>query len=385
MGGNRASIEAQPEAHIRVAASDEAFAIASILARSFAEYESSYSPEAFAATISTPDRIRDRINEGPVWVALRNDAVVGTLSAVARDKALYLRGMAVDPTARGDGIGRRLLDRAEEYAIRNGFERLFLSTTPFLKSAIGLYESYGFSRGDEKPDDLFGTPLFTMAKDLPAAVEQTQTVLQSSYDRVAQEYAGRFRDEMDKKPFDRKMLDWLAEKAGGSGLFCDLGCGPGQIAGYLRGRGAQACGIDLSAEMVRQARRLNPEIPFQQGDMRALSEVEDNTYGGIAAFYSIIHIPRPSVVEVLREMKRVLRSRGALLLTFHIGEKTLHLDEWLGEEVSLDFHFFETEEMKGYLGVAGFELEEVIERDPYPDIEAQTRRAYVFARKPLSD
>jgi hypothetical protein len=57
----------------------------------------------------------------------------------------------------------------------------------------------------------------------------------------------------------------------------------------------------------------------------------------------------------------------------------------LGEEVSLDFHFFETEEMKGYLGVAGFELEEVIERDPYPDIEAQTRRAYVFARKPLSD
>jgi ubiquinone/menaquinone biosynthesis C-methylase UbiE len=153
----------------------------------------------------------------------------------------------------------------------------------------------------------------------------------------------------------------------------------------LHGRGAQACGIDLSAEMVRQARRLNPEIPFQQGDMRALSEVEDNTYGGIAAFYSIIHIPRPSVVEVLREMKRVLRSRGALLLTFHIGEKTLHLDEWLGEEVSLDFHFFETEEMKGYLGVAGFELEEVIERDPYPDIEAQTRRAYVFARKPLSD
>ena len=127
-----------------MAASNEAFAIASIMARSFAEYESSYTPEAFAATISTPDRIRDRINEGPVWVALRNDAVVGTLSAVARGKALYLRGMAVDPTARGDGIGRRLLDRAEEYAIRNGFERLFLSTTPFLKSAIRLYESYGF-------------------------------------------------------------------------------------------------------------------------------------------------------------------------------------------------------------------------------------------------
>jgi hypothetical protein len=50
--------------------------------------------------------------------------------------------------------------------------------------------------------------------------------------------------------------------------------------------------------------------------------------------------------------------------------------------VSLDFYFFETEEMKGYLTQAGFELEEVIERDPYPDVEVQTRRAYVFARKP---
>jgi SAM-dependent methyltransferase/GNAT superfamily N-acetyltransferase len=381
MGAKRTPIETQPGAQIRMAIPDEAFAIASLLARSFVEYESSYTPEAFAATISSPDRIRDRIDEGPVWLALRNDAVVGTLSAVGRGGALYLRGMAVDPTARGDGIGRRLLERAEEYAIRNGFERLFLSTTPFLKSAIRIYESYGFSRGDEKPDDLFGTPLFTMVKRLPAAVEQTQTGLQSSYDRVAEEYAGRFRDEMDKKPFDRKMLDWLAEKAGGSGPVCDLGCGPGQIAGYLHGRGAQACGIDLSAEMVRQARRLNPEIPFQQGDMRALSEVEDNTYGGIAAFYSIIHIPHSSVVEVLREMKRVLRPKGTLLITFHIGRKTLHLDEWLGKEVSLDFHFFETEEMKGYLGAAGFELEEVIERDPYPDMEVQTRRAYVFARK----
>ena len=144
MGDKRTPIETPPVAQIRMAVPDEALAIALLLARSFAEYESSYTPEAFAATISTPDRIRDRINEGPVWVALRNDAVVGTLSAVGRGGALYLRGMAVDPTARGDGIGRRLLERAEEYAIRNGFERLFLSATPFLKSAIGLYEELWF-------------------------------------------------------------------------------------------------------------------------------------------------------------------------------------------------------------------------------------------------
>ncbi|MND02351.1 hypothetical protein D3C83_216990 [compost metagenome] len=60
-----------------------------------------------------------------------------------------------------------------------------------------------------------------------------------------------------------------------------------------------------------------------------------------------------------------------------------HVDELLGKEVSLDFFFFETGEVKDYLRTAGFELEEVIERDPYSEaVEYQSRRAYIFARKP---
>jgi SAM-dependent methyltransferase len=199
---------------------------------------------------------------------------------------------------------------------------------------------------------------------------------------VAAKYAEQYRDEISKKPFDRKMLDLLADKVDGHGVICDLGCGPGQIARYLHGRGVKACGIDLSLEMVRQAQRLNPDIPFRQGDMLALTDVADSSYGGIAAFYSIIHVPRSSVVTALRELKRVLLPKGTLLLTFHVGQQVKHLDEWIDEKVSLDFIFFETEEMMSYLKTASFELEKVIERDPYPEIEVQTRRAYIFASKP---
>ena len=206
--------------------------------------------------------------------------------------------------------------------------------------------------------------------------------LQSSYDRVAAEYAEQFRDEMEKKPFDRKMLDWLIEKAGTLGTICDMGCGPGQIARYLHDRGAEVCGVDLSAAMVERARSLHPDIPFQQGDMLALTEIADNSYGGVAAFYSIVHIPRPMVIQALRELKRVLRPGGVLLVTFHIGREIIHRDEWWGKEVSLDFIFFEREEMKGYLKAAGFKLQEVIERDPYSDdVEHNSRRAYIFAEK----
>jgi ubiquinone/menaquinone biosynthesis C-methylase UbiE len=206
--------------------------------------------------------------------------------------------------------------------------------------------------------------------------------LQSSYDRVAEDYAAQFQDEMERKPFDRKMLDLLAEKVGGGGAVCDMGCGPGQVARYLHERGVEACGVDLSQGMVEQARRLNPAISFRQGDMLALEGVADDSFGGIAAFYSIVHVPRDKVVQALKELRRVLRPAGVLLVAFHIGREVKHLDEMWGKQVSLDFLFFETEEVKGYLTAAGFVLEEVIEREPYPEaVEYQSRRAYVFARK----
>lgn len=206
--------------------------------------------------------------------------------------------------------------------------------------------------------------------------------VQINYDLVAENYAWRFRDEVNQKPFDRKMLDWLIEKVGGAGMICDLGCGPGQIAGYLRARGAEVCGIDLSAEMIRQARALNPEIQFQTGDMLALDAVADDTFGGIAAFYSIVNIPPESIPLVFREMNRILRSGGALLVAFHIGQERIRVEEMLNVKISLDFFSFQTEEIKHYLRAAGFDLEEAIERDFYAEaVEHQTRRAYIFARK----
>jgi SAM-dependent methyltransferase len=206
--------------------------------------------------------------------------------------------------------------------------------------------------------------------------------LKESYDRVAEDYAEHFRDELDEKPFDRKMLDWLAEKVGELGIICDAGCGPGQVARYLHDKGVKVCGLDLSQGMVERARSLNPDVEFRQGDMLALDSVADDSYGGVAAFYSVIHVPRPALAQALGELKRVLRPGGVLLLTFHVGRETVHRDEWWGKEVSLDFIFFETEEMKGQLEAVGFELQEVIERDPYPEVEYPSRRAFIFARKP---
>jgi SAM-dependent methyltransferase len=204
---------------------------------------------------------------------------------------------------------------------------------------------------------------------------------QTSYDRVADEYVRRIFEELQHKPLDRQLLDRFAASVRDVGLVCDMGCGPGHVARYLHERGVQVCGVDFSAELIERAHRLNPGIEFRQGDMMAL-DVPDGTWAGIAAFYSIIHIPRDDRVRALSELRRVLRPGGLLLLSFHIGDDTIHLDDWWGQKVCVDFFFFRSAEMAGYVTSAGFEIEEIIEREPYPDVEHQSRRSYIFARRP---
>ena len=154
------------KATIRIAFPEDAASISRVLYESFLEFESRYTPFAFAATTPDSDEVFERMEEGPMWVALKNDTIIGTASAIEQPAGLYIRGMAVLPVVRGQKIGKMLLEHIERFAIENGCKRLYLSTTPFLDSAIKLYENFGFQRSSEGPDNMYGTPLFTMEKRL---------------------------------------------------------------------------------------------------------------------------------------------------------------------------------------------------------------------------
>src|SRR4030095_9457319 len=91
-----------------------------------------------------------------------------------------------------------------------------------------------------------------------------------SYDPAAERYAEIFFDELDRKPFDRALLDQFADDVRGCGKVCDLGCGPGQVSRYLQALGVDVFGLDLSPRMVEVASRLNPDLIFRRGDLLAL-------------------------------------------------------------------------------------------------------------------
>ena len=147
------------------------------------------------------------------------------------------------------------------------------------------------------------------------------------------------------------------------------------MAAYLAGRGVRVVGVDLSPGMLRQA---PAEVPVAAGDLRALP-LADGALAAAVAFYSLIHLPPGSELAALAEVRRVLRPGGTLLAAVHVGDEVRHLDEWWGEPVSVDFRFFRVAELTGWLAAAGFAVRSVEERDAYPGVEVETRRAYVTA------
>lgn len=203
---------------------------------------------------------------------------------------------------------------------------------------------------------------------------------QASYDRVAVQYADAFYEELSRKPFDRELLDRYVALLSGRGAVWELGCGPGHVGRYLWERGVAIHGLDLSAQMVACAQRLNTEITFTQGTMLTLP-VEDSSLAGIVSFYAIIHLTRTEAREALREFHRALAAGGHLLLAFHGGDGEIHTDQWFGEPVDVSATLFAPDEMARYAEEAGFTVVELLERPPY-DFEHQTQRVYLLARKP---
>lgn len=203
--------------------------------------------------------------------------------------------------------------------------------------------------------------------------------VRTSYDAVAEAYERRFVDELEHKPLDCALLGVFADDVGPGGVVGDVGCGPGHIAGQLYHLGLRPVGIDLSSRMIELARHRFPGIDFVVGSMLALP-ADDDSWAGMVAFYSIIHLSPEELAQAFAEFARVLRPGAPLLLAFHIGGEVRHFDELFDQPVSLDFHLLRPAEVTRLLQAEGFTIEWSLERAPYVTVEAPTQRSYLLAR-----
>lgn len=208
----------------------------------------------------------------------------------------------------------------------------------------------------------------------------------ASYDMVAERYADELGNELDHKPIDRALYACFADLVGAGARVGDVGCGPGHITQHLAALGLDPVGVDPSAGMVAAARRRHPTLEFRLGSFAELGE-HDGGWAGAVAPYSIIHVRPADRPAAYAELGRVIALGGWLLISFHVSMadqpagSMRHMDEWWGESVDIDFHFIDPDDLIAGVDAAGFTTMARSEREPWPDVEAQSRRCYVLAQR----
>lgn len=201
------------------------------------------------------------------------------------------------------------------------------------------------------------------------------------YNAVSKTYADKSQDEILLKPTVQQYLSDFVAQIPETSLICDVGCGPGQVARYLKQNlHRKVSGIDLSPKMVEIATSINPEISFRCADILDMNEKE--LFGGIIGLYFIVNFPVSQLPLVFKKLHQFLMHDGKLLLSFHIGNDELHrVDDFWNSGKGMDFYFFKPETISALLTQAGFLVKETRIRKPDPLIEYESERAYIFATK----
>jgi len=151
-----------------------------------------------------------------------------------------------------------------------------------------------------------------------------EEIVRSGYDKIAEEY------QADRGIFDHtRELDELLSLLPTNARILDVGCGAGvPVMEFLVEAGFEVVGMDFSESMLRLARNNVPQAQLIMGSMTELG-FRDNSFDGLTAFYSIIHVPREKHLSLFQSFHRIIKPEGVMLICMGPDEWEA-VDEYYG-------------------------------------------------------
>lgn len=162
-----------------------------------------------------------------------------------------------------------------------------------------------------------------------------------TYAKGAKEYADYFFDpHIFLEPERTEFLSKLPQ----NGTILDCGCGPGQDTEYFSNLDYQVTAVDLTDEFIQIAKQRAPKARFIQADMKQM-QFDDATFDGIWLSFSLLHIHKDDIPQLLKNFYRFLKPNGLLMVALHTNEETnwvqvpiagmekdCHVQEWNKQE-----------------------------------------------------
>ncbi len=195
-----------------------------------------------------------------------------------------------------------------------------------------------------------------------------------TYDEISQLYADEFNNPSER-------IDEFLKLIKISGTILDAGCGPGTDSDYMQTKGYGVIGVDMSDKMISLAQKKNSKVHFEKADIRRLN-FKPETFDGILASFSIIHIPRKDTQETIENLYKILKHGGIVYFGIQEGKsQEIIIDEPLKPDEKIFLNIISAGELKKLLNDTGFEIINEFSRPPKSKEEFDFNKFIVIAKK----
>lgn len=154
-------------------------------------------------------------------------------------------------------------------------------------------------------------------------------IIEAGYDAIAEQYL-TWSAQIADDPRTHYLASFDSRLPEGAKVL-ELGCGAGLPSTRQLAERHDVLGVDLSQQQLDLARVNVPNARFEKADMTTL-DFPDGSFDGIAAFYSILHVPRAEQPALIAKIARWLKPGGLFLASLGTGTPDV-TETWLGVEM----------------------------------------------------